>query len=149
MRLPAARSTCTGRRFGGLAEELVAALYNALGYSVELTNPSRDGGRDIVGVRETPGQREVIEVECKTHTSPVGVEYVRALRGVIEGNRTNRGVLVTIGRFTRGALRDAARDSRIELIDGRSLINLLNGRFGPLWVEDRAWICRRWQDGKV
>lgn len=126
-------------------EELVAAVYEALGYNVELTRPSRDGGRDVVGVRETLGQREVIEIECKSHTSPVGVEYVRALRGVIECNRTNRGVLVTIGRFTRGARKEAAADSRIELIDGKALINLLNASFGPLWVEDRTWICRRWR----
>ncbi|WP_328383484.1 restriction endonuclease [Micromonospora zamorensis] len=123
-------------------EELVAALYKKLGYNIELTPPSRDGGRDVLAVREVPGQREVIEIECKTHTSPVGVEYVRCLRGVIERNRTNRGVLVAIGRFTRGAYREAAADSRIELIDGEALMQMLNANFGPLWVEDRAWICR-------
>jgi restriction system protein len=122
-------------------ELLVAALYQELGYAVQLTPPSRDGGRDVIAVRQTPGQREVIEIECKTHTSPIGVQYVRQLRGVIERHRANRGVLVTIGRFTRGARTETDDDTRLELIDGTTLVKLLNAAFGFLWVEDRAWIC--------
>jgi restriction system protein len=124
-------------------EVLVAALYQNLGYTVELTPPSRDGGRDVIATRQTPGQREVIDIECKSHTSPVGVEYVRQLRGVIERYGVNRGVLVTIGRFTRGARKETSDDSRLELIDGCRLTQMLNANFGSLWVEDRAWICRR------
>ena len=123
-------------------EVLTAALYRELGYTVELTPPSRDGGRDVIAVRQTPGQREVAQIECKTHTSPVGVSYVRQLRGVIERLGANRGVLITIGRFTRGARQECADDSRLELIDGTVLIQMLNANFGPLWVEDRAWISR-------
>lgn len=122
-------------------EVLVAALYQSLEYAVELTPPSRDGGRDVVVVRETPGRREVVQIECKTHTSPVGVGYVRQLRGVLDRFGASRGILVTIGRFTRGARQESA-DGRIELVDGATLIRMLNAAFGPLWVEDRAWITR-------
>ena len=122
-------------------ELLVAALYQELGYAVEITPPSRDGGRDVIAVRQTPGQREVIEIECKTHSSPIGVQYVRQLRGVIERHRANRGVLVTIGRFTRNAHLETGDDARLELIDGTTLVKMLNANFGTLWVEDRAWIC--------
>jgi restriction system protein len=121
-------------------EVLAAALYRRLGYSVKLTPPSRDGGRDVIATRQAPGQREVIYVECKTHTSPVGVGYVRQLRGVTERHGANRGILMTIGRFTRGAREESG--SRIELIDGAALIQMLNASFGSRWVEDRAWICR-------
>jgi restriction system protein len=123
-------------------EALSAALYRELGYTVELTPPSRDGGRDVIAAKQIPGQREVVEIECKAHTSPVGVSYVRQLRGVIERLGANRGILITISRFTRGAHEECAHDSRLELIDGASLIKMLNANFGPLWVEDRAWICR-------
>ncbi|MFG2015668.1 restriction endonuclease [Actinomadura geliboluensis] len=123
-------------------EVLVAALYKELGYSVELTPPSRDGGRDVIAVRKTPGQCEVVEIECKTHTSPVGVRWVRQLRGVIDRHGANRGVLVAISRFTRGAYKEASDDSRLEVIDGTTLIKMLNASFGPLWIEDREWICR-------
>jgi restriction system protein len=121
---------------------LAAALYRNLGYTVELTPPSRDGGRDVIAVRQTPGQREVVEIECKAHTSPVGVSYVRQLRGVIERLGANRGILITISRFTRGAQQECADESRLELIDGSMLIQMFNANFGPLWVEDRAWIGR-------
>ena len=113
---------------------LVAALYRNLGYTVELTPPSRDGGRDVIATRQTPGQRELAEIECKTHTSPVGVAYVQRLRGVIERHGANRGVLVTISRFTRVA-RKETDDGRLELIDGTTLVQLLNANFGPRWAE--------------
>jgi restriction endonuclease Mrr len=80
-------------------------------------------------------------IECKTHTSPVGVRYVRQLRGVIERQRVNRGVLVAIGTFTRGARLESNGDSRLELLDGAALVQLLNANFGPDWVENRDRIC--------
>jgi restriction system protein len=123
-------------------EMLVAALFRELGYAVELTPRSHDGGRDVIAARGTPGRREVVQIECKTHTSPVGVSYVRQLRGVIERLGANRGILVTISRFTRGAREESEDDNRLELIDGTVLIQMLNANFGPLWVEDQAWICR-------
>jgi len=112
-------------------EMLVGALYLELGYTVELTPPSRDGGRDVIAARQTPGQREVIDIECKTHTSPVGVEYVRQLRGVTARHGANRGVLVTIGRFTRGARQETCDENRLELIDGATLIQMLNATPRP------------------
>ncbi|WP_433128149.1 restriction endonuclease [Micromonospora sp. CA-240977] len=123
-------------------EKLVAALYQKLGYAVVLTPPSRDGGRDVVARRDAPGQREVVQIECKSHASPVGVRPVRELRGVTDLRAASRGVLVTIGRFTRGAHAESRVGDRIELIDGQALIQLLNACFGPLWMDDRAWICR-------
>ena len=128
-------------------EKVVAALYQKIGYEVQLTPKSRDGGRDVIAARELPGQREIVEIECKAHTSPVGVGIVRQLQGVVAHNGSNRGVLVTIGTFTRGA-RDAERhDSRLELVDGAVLIRLLNLACGPSWIEDRARICGRWDEG--
>ncbi|MFD8494866.1 restriction endonuclease [Amycolatopsis sp. NPDC059657] len=123
-------------------ELVVAALYRQLGYTVELTPPSRDGGRDVIATRALPGQSDVVEIECKAHTSPVGVGIARQLQGVVARSGANRGVLVTIGRFTRGAQQAANEDSRLELVDGTSLARMLNAMFGPLWYQDRGWICR-------
>lgn len=123
-------------------EVLVAALYRELGYDVELTPPSRDGGRDVIARKVTPGRSEVVEIECKAHTAPVGVEIARQLQGVISRDRANRGVLVTTSRFTRGALKEASEDNRLELVDGATLASMLNAMFGPLWAQDRSRICR-------
>jgi len=123
-------------------EILVAVLYRKLGYIVELTPPTRDGGRDVIATKVVPGQSERVEIECKTHSSPVGVEIARQLQGVVASSGANRGVLVAIGSFTRGARKAESKDSRLELVDGGTLTRMLNAVFGPLWVEDRAWICR-------
>jgi len=122
-------------------ELLAAALYRSLGYDVQVTPPSRDGGRDVIAARQTVGQREVVNIECKTHASPVGVQYVRQLRGVVERHCVNRGVLITIGTFTRGARRECDSDSRLELLDGAAFTQLLNANFGPDWAEKRDRIC--------
>lgn len=123
-------------------ELLAAALYRKLGYTVQVTPPSRDGGRDVIAIRQIAGQREVVNIECKTHTSPVGVGYVRQLRGVVERYSVNRGILITIGTFTRGARRECDNDSRLELIDGAALTQMLNANFGPRWADKRALLCR-------
>jgi len=75
-------------------------------------------------------------------TSPVGVEIARQLQGVVASSGASRGVIVAIGSFTRGARAAERDDSRLELVDETTLTQLLNAEFGPLWVEDQAWICR-------
>lgn len=114
-------------------ERLVAALYENLGYEVSLTPPSRDGGRDVEASKLQPGRSDHILVECKAHTEPIGVAVARALLGVVSNEHANRGILVTTSRFTRGVVRLASEDRRLELIDGRALTTLLNSRFGPTW----------------
>ncbi|WP_191304478.1 restriction endonuclease [Lentzea cavernae] len=123
-------------------ELLVAALYGQLGYKVEVTPAGRDGGRDVIARRNLAGRCEVVEIECKAHTSAIGVQIVRALRGVVGGSGSNRGVVVTTSRFTRGALKIAADDHRIELVDGATLVQMLNSVFGARWIHDRSWVCR-------
>ncbi|WP_460724062.1 restriction endonuclease [Nocardia heshunensis] len=53
----------------------------------------------------------------------------------------NRGVLITIGKFTRGARELEKNDPRLELVDGSVLIEMFNSMFGPLWSENRERIC--------
>ncbi|MFJ8431972.1 restriction endonuclease [Kitasatospora sp. NPDC094019] len=126
-------------------ECLTSALYEAMGYTATLTPPQRYGGRDVVSVKEGPGQREVVLIECKAHSSPVGVEIVRSLLGVVSTERANKGVLVTCGRFTRGAVMLAAREPRLELIPGDDFSALLSSHFGTLWYLRRESIIARHQ----
>ncbi|MGX9919102.1 restriction endonuclease [Streptomyces sp. NPDC002248] len=126
-------------------EHLTGALYEAMGYRATLTPPQRDGGRDVVGVKESPGQREVVLIECKSHSSPVGVEIIRSLLGVVSTERANKGVLVTCGRFTRGAMMLATEDPRLELISGDDFSILLSSYFGTFWYLRRESIIERHQ----
>jgi len=124
-------------------EALVAALYEKLGFEVELTSPQRDGGRDVVAINKAAGRQQTLFIECKLHTNPIGVEIVRQLRGVVGHHGVNGGVVVASSRFTRGAIREAGDDHRIELIDGPQLITVLTEHFGRQWPTDLSWIVRR------
>ncbi|WAL72699.1 restriction endonuclease [Kitasatospora sp. YST-16] len=126
-------------------EQLTGALYEAMGYRATLTPPQRDGGRDVVAVKEGPGQRELVLVECKGYSAPVGVEVVRALLGVVAAERANKGVLVTCGRFTRGAVMLAAGEPRLELISGDDFSALLSSHLGTSWHLRRESVIERHQ----
>ena len=93
------------RRF----EEIVASLLEQDGYTVELTDETRDGGVDIFAYREDNGFRPLFLVECKRYAEkrPVSVEIVRNLYGVQQMKRAAGSMIVTTSRFTQDAIREA------------------------------------------
>lgn len=80
-RQPASIFELPSRQF----EELVAELLADLGYEVELTQATRDGGKDILAYMDTPHGKLLCLVEAKRyrHDRPVGVELVRQLYGTL------------------------------------------------------------------
>lgn len=114
-------------------EHIVERLYSSLGYETKLTQGSYDGGRDIRASRSEAGKSETIEVECKRYAGTVGVAIVRAVLGVVSSGKVNKGAIVTTGRFSRPAQDLASANPRLELIDGPTLVVLLNENFGPRW----------------
>lgn len=90
-------------------EELVAELLIREGMKVELTPATRDGGKDILAVNETPVGPQLYLIECKRHAerNPVGVSIVRSLYGTIEREKASSGLIVTTSRFTDDAIKFA------------------------------------------
>lgn len=86
-------------------EELIAELFEREGFSVEITPRSKDGGRDVIAVRNDDLGSHLYLAECKRYSRdrPVGVSYVRALYGVMERERATRGILATTSYFSREA----------------------------------------------
>jgi hypothetical protein len=80
-------------------EELVAELWAKFGWDVELTVPSRDGGRDVIAVKYSPAKARYL-LECKRWNRKVGVQVVRSFHGVVEDEQATKGLLVTTARFT-------------------------------------------------
>lgn len=86
-------------------EELIAELFNGFGFNVELTQPTRDGGCDIIAI----GGHQLVSnkylIECKRYAEQnrVGVQPVRALHGVVAADRATKGILVTTSSFTADA----------------------------------------------
>jgi restriction endonuclease Mrr len=87
-------------------EELVAEIFRAKGFTVELTPATRDGGRDIQAVQKNSIGTFLYFVECKRYSSSrkVGVDVVRSLYGVKQQQRATMGILVTTSSFTKDAI---------------------------------------------
>jgi uncharacterized protein YjeT (DUF2065 family) len=87
------------RGLSGIAfEREFAEVLRALGYSVQVTPPSNDGGIDI---RAWYGERTII-IQCKAWTAPVPPSAVRELQGVREPGQ--EAWIVGLGGFTSGAV---------------------------------------------
>jgi len=86
-------------------EKLVAELLQRLGYSVQLTPASRDGGKDIYAARKDHLGTFLYIVECKRYAPDrrVGVALVRQLHGVVQAEQATAGILATTSFFTRDA----------------------------------------------
>jgi len=85
-------------------EELVAEIWRKFGYCVELTSPTRDGGRDIIAIKQAEVNLRVL-IECKRYATSnrVGVQVVRSLLGVKTDEKATKAILATTSRFTAGA----------------------------------------------
>ncbi|MDZ4654805.1 MAG: SNF2-related protein [Coriobacteriia bacterium] len=112
----------TGREF----EEWTEALFRDLGFAVELTPPSRDGGVDLVcRSRDVVGVETVLYVQCKNHSAPVGVEPVRALVGCLpDGEPGARAVMVCPSGFSVDATKFGQLKG-VQLIDTAGLAALV------------------------
>ena len=106
-------------------EVLIADLFKAEGFDVELTNRTCDGGYDVVAVRSEPlGLRFLVECKRPKPGGKIGVRIVRELLGVKTTNRATKAILVTTGHFTRGA-RMLLDDHRWEL-EGKDYTDLID-----------------------
>jgi restriction system protein len=94
---------------------------------VEVTGRSGDGGIDGIG-RVTIGGLLSFPIlfQCKRYQGSVGPSTIRDFRGAMIG-RTDRGLVITTGTFTREAKLEATRDGAppIDLVDGEDLLNKL------------------------
>jgi restriction system protein len=86
-------------------EELVAELLADLGYEVQLTPATRDGGKDILAYMTTPHGKLLCLVEAKKYRRdrPVGVELVRQLYGTLTDADASSAMLVTTSSFSSDA----------------------------------------------
>jgi HJR/Mrr/RecB family endonuclease len=99
-RTPELLTTMERRQF----ERLIVEIFDGFGYDVELTQRTRDGGKDIVAVRRREIETRLL-IECKRPDSghPVDVSIVRELLGVKVDDGATKAILATTTRLTRDA----------------------------------------------
>lgn len=105
-------------------ENICKNLIENMGFSVETTKASGDGGIDLIAYNHEPVLSGKYIIQCKRYSGSVGEPIIRDLYGVITSERANKGILITTGYFTKSAIA-FAEDKPIELIDGEQLDALL------------------------
>ena len=109
-------------------ERLCQRLLRESGFiEVEVTRTSSDGGIDGRGILRLGGLISfTVMFQSKRYADAVGSSVVRDFRGALMG-RADKGLIITTGRFTHDAKKEATRDGAtpIDLIDGDMLVSLL------------------------
>lgn len=108
-------------------ERLCKRILREAGFiDVEVTQRGSDGGIDGAGILRVNLLSFHVSFQCKRYKDSVGAPVVRDFRGASIG-RSDKGLIITTGRFTTDARREAVRDgaSPIDLIDGDQLCELL------------------------
>ena len=119
-------------------EFLTARLWEAMGYTTEVTPGSKDRGKDVVAVKSEP-ERETVYISCKHWHGKVDVESVSSLLGRVDQDRATRGVVIGTGGFTTGetgAIGQFGEVPRVSLVPGVRMVSLLNEHLGRDWVRN-------------
>lgn len=109
-------------------ERLIQRFLREKGFTqVEVTGRSGDGGIDGKGIAKINGILSFhIVFQCKKYQGAVSAGHIRDFRGAMVG-RTDKGLFITTGYFTRDAIKEATREGAqtIDLIDGEKLVEKL------------------------
>ncbi len=87
-----------------LFEEMIAELFSGFGYEVELTKQTRDGGIDIIAIKNLEASvKYIIQAKRPESGNPVRVGPVRALYWVKHREKATKAILATTTYFTKDA----------------------------------------------
>lgn len=86
-------------------EELIASILKDLGFDVELTKATKDGGRDIIARLKNSVMNFLAYVECKRYApdNKIDVGIVREVVGVHYLDKPSQSIIVTTSFFTKDA----------------------------------------------
>ena len=132
-------------------ERLCQRLLRESGFiEVEVTGKSGDGGIDGRGIIRLAGLISFpVLFQCKRYSGSVGASDVRDFRGAMAG-RAEKGLILTTGRFTQEAQREATRDGvpLIDLIDGEFLMDKMKDLNLGVSVKKVVEVNRDWDGFK-
>ncbi|NGO56295.1 restriction endonuclease, partial [Allomesorhizobium camelthorni] len=116
-----------------LFERLVAELLERDGFSVILTQGSRDGGIDVIADKTDTvlgAVRTIWQAKRFKEGRKVGLSTVRELSGLLDRSGSSKGFLVTTSTLTGGAI-NWIRQDRF-LMDYREHDDIAKWVLGPL-----------------
>ena len=99
-------------------ERAVKELLQKKGWMTEDTKVTGDGGIDLISTKHN---RKIL-IQCKGHSSALGVGAIRDAAGVKSTQNCDDMVVIATNGFTSGSV-DFARSSGIKLVDSGDLAN--------------------------
>lgn len=105
-------------------EVLIADILKDLGFTTELTQATRDGGRDIYAYVKNQVTTFLMFVECKRWSpdKKVGIQVVQRLHGAAKADGAHKSMIVTTSFFTLPAQQEQTKISaQMELKDYEAL----------------------------
>ncbi|WP_247424662.1 restriction endonuclease [Ralstonia pseudosolanacearum] len=102
-------------------EMLCVWYYEAMGFTVKTVPHGADGGIDATLYKDGMAA-PIAVVQCKAWRSPVKVEPVRALGGVMHSNKVKRGVFWSLAGFIGKPVQTYAVEAGIQLLDGAGIL---------------------------
>jgi restriction system protein len=122
-------------RTGTDFEEVVAAVFRAMGYTATTQQGTHDLGVDVIAHPDPLGvEPPLIKVQCKSGTGSVGGPALKQLRGLLNG--PEKGVMVSLGGFSTDARHVQQNDADLVLLDGDRFVDLFlehYDRLAPEW----------------
>lgn len=126
------------RRSGTAFEHVVAAVFEALGYSATVTPGSGDGGVDVIAHPDPLGlETPFIKIQAKSGTGTVGEPEVNQLKGALHPGE--KGVFVSLGSFSNKAKSAADGSPDITLVGAKKFVELFITYYNEL---DASWRAR-------
>lgn len=116
-------------------EELVAELFDERGYKVQLTQQTRDGGKDLIILDHRDIGNFMVYAECKRYAPdrPVGVSVISDLVGRISADRATAGMVITSSYFSPDAkVFQSKFEHQMRLIDFVKLSSMIESKPPPL-----------------
>ena len=97
-------------------EKLIATLLEKDGYYVELMKGTKDGGVDVVAVKDLGASgyfKTLWQAKKNSRNNKVGISIVRELADTRQEFGASKGIIVTSSYLTKGALQRVDRDKYI------------------------------------
>ncbi|MBP0635767.1 restriction endonuclease [Cupriavidus sp. AcVe19-6a] len=102
-------------------EMLCVWYYEAMGFAVKTVPHGADGGIDATLYKDGLSA-PIAVVQCKAWRSPVKVEPVRALGGVMHSKQVKRGVFWSLAGYIGQPVQTYAAEAGIQLLDGAGIV---------------------------
>jgi restriction system protein len=131
IKLPEYLSSMDAEKF----EHLICDLFQRLGYEVEHTPFSGDGGID--GYLRKNGQLSILQ--CKRVKGSVGQPVLRDLFGTMNHEKAKEGIVVTTGRVSKQA-REWAQEKPIRILELDELTNLIRENYSENDVVPKEFV---------